>query len=137
MLDFTKLFYEKQELETPNGFFSSITTMVGNMFVPEEGGEDDEILKPSDAVLLAFYEVVHLNSNFITLLTNSQTDCFAISSTASSASSSSSTSDDNKLQNMPSNLLVTFFEFCSIVMLQTRGRIIKECKLRFKDTKSS
>ncbi|CAN8023637.1 unnamed protein product [Ixodes persulcatus] len=84
--------------------------------------------RSDDAVLLALYEAVHLNRNFITILTNSQTESCSTSSAPSSAPLSTTEHSPhdlapvevNTMDQPPSNLLVTFLEFCSIVMQKTK-----------------
>ncbi|XP_030765514.1 armadillo-like helical domain-containing protein 3 [Sitophilus oryzae] len=118
--------YNVEHVETQNsGWFSSLTNMVGNMFVSEEGGYRNQQIRANNALLLAFYEAVHLNRNFITTLAQTQTD------------TSSPPSPNNTLHNQvqglsdlsnltfdvnsqPSNLLVSFFQYCSIVMQDTK-----------------
>ena len=48
--------------------------MVGSMFVSSEGAAADEAVKTNEAILLALYEAVHLNRNFISALVTSMPD---------------------------------------------------------------
>lgn len=92
-----------------------------------------------NALLLALYHAIHLNRNFISLLINFSADpldemftskgSFDQNSTNSSTSgldNSSSPSVANSVTNegdmssLPSNLLVSFLEFFSIVILNTK-----------------
>ncbi|XP_018578571.1 UPF0668 protein C10orf76 homolog [Anoplophora glabripennis] len=119
--------YNNDHAENQNAsWFSSLTNIVGNMFISEEGGFRMQQVRANNALLLAFYEAIHLNRNFITTLAQTQTDA------------SSPPSPNNTLNNMqgipdlsavsatfdvttqPSNLLVTFFQYCSIVMQDTK-----------------
>ena len=160
-----------EDREHSTGWFSSITSVVGNMFVSlDEGSERIRIeqTRARNAVLLALYEAVHLNRNFIATLAHYQTE--SASSIASNVSNQntlasnrseasltsgigtghSTTSGNSTLLSVrsiseqstsgrssmlensveaptetatteliatkPSNLLVTFLEYCSIVM---------------------
>ncbi|KAJ8952699.1 hypothetical protein NQ318_021015 [Aromia moschata] len=119
--------YNSEHTENQNAsWFSSLTNIVGNMFISEEGGFRMQQVRANNALLLAFYEAIHLNRNFITTLAQTQTDA------------SSPPSPNNTLSNIqgipnlsavpatfdvttqPSNLLVTFFQYCSIVMQDTK-----------------
>lgn len=48
--------------------------MVGSMFVSSEVANADEAVKTNEAILLALYEAVHLNRNFISALVTSMPD---------------------------------------------------------------
>ncbi|XP_040574114.1 armadillo-like helical domain-containing protein 3 [Lepeophtheirus salmonis] len=75
-----------------------LTYLVSSMFVSENKGFGgfSELLSSRSYALLAMYEAIHLNRNFIANLTHY---------------SNGSVNDTS-----PSNLLVTFLEFCSILM---------------------
>uniref|UniRef100_A0A8C3XD10 Armadillo like helical domain containing 3 n=1 Tax=Cyanoderma ruficeps TaxID=181631 RepID=A0A8C3XD10_9PASS len=58
--------YKDKEEEHQTGFFSALTNMVGSMFIADA---DEKIsVQTNEAILLALYEAVHLNRNFITVL---------------------------------------------------------------------
>lgn len=122
--------YQLKNTEQATGFFASLTSMVGSMFVAEE--KKIEPVKANDSILLALYEAVHLNRNFITTLTHSHTP-----STPTTPPASPTTPKANPLTsqgvpsplpdatltepaNQPTNLLVTFLEYCSIIMQDSK-----------------
>ena len=54
--------YEATLSDQPHsGWFSSITSMVGNMFVSDDGPVRPDQLRACNFALLALYEAVHLN----------------------------------------------------------------------------
>lgn len=54
--------------EQPVGIFGHITSFVSNMLVPVDTSQTR--VKIDKAVLLVLYEAIHLNRNFITVLTH-------------------------------------------------------------------
>ncbi|XP_037085704.1 armadillo-like helical domain-containing protein 3 [Pollicipes pollicipes] len=115
--------YSAQTYDAQNqGWLSSFTSMVGNMFVADELATRTESIKANHGVLVALYEAVHLNRNFIATLTQASTD-------ASQPPSPQSTLDREQAPpplpvaelSPPVNLLVAFLEYCSIVMQDTKS----------------
>ncbi len=128
--------YELSLSDQPHsGWFSSITSMVGNMFVSDEMSARPDQQRACNYALLAFYEAVHLNRNFIATLGHYQTESTMEKSTHESVSSNNSETNGDQTPTTPvghnppsfpgsvveeiktpSNLLVTFLEYCSIAM---------------------
>uniref|UniRef100_A0A8C4Q267 Armadillo like helical domain containing 3 n=1 Tax=Eptatretus burgeri TaxID=7764 RepID=A0A8C4Q267_EPTBU len=127
--------YKSKEEEAQGGIFSTITNIVGNMFI----GEAEEKLSPrtNESLLLALYEAVHLNRNFIAVLAHSHPEMEP--ATPPQSPSSPNTPTNSQLDgNLPtsdalvstelpldpntqtSNLLITFLKYCSIVMQDTK-----------------
>lgn len=89
---------------------------VGNMFVSEEGGRGPQ-LRGNNPALLALYEAVHLNRNFVAVLAHAQTDAappVGVAGGNTPGDSSSSSSSPAHLVAQPSTLLGTFFQYWSV-----------------------
>ncbi|XP_067858100.1 armadillo-like helical domain-containing protein 3 isoform X2 [Heptranchias perlo] len=126
--------YKDKEEENQGGFFSALTSMVGNMFIAD--AEEKISVQTNEAILLALYEAVHLNRNFITVLAQSHPEMGLVSTPttptlpttpttplgttppSSDVMNSSELALDPNLQT--SNLLITFLKYCSIVMQDTK-----------------
>ncbi|ESN94986.1 hypothetical protein HELRODRAFT_186013 [Helobdella robusta] len=80
--------YQQKMLDAEtSGFFATISNLVGNMFVGEE--TKTEAIKANSSVLLALYEAIHLNRNFITTLAHSHTHSLPSTPTADQSCSTS------------------------------------------------
>lgn len=107
--------YNAQHIEAQNAsWLASLTNMVGNIFISEEGGIRTQQIRANNGLLLALYEAIHLNRNFITTLAQTQTGASSPPSPSNTLNYSQPTPDlsltiDATAQ--PSNLLVTFFEY--------------------------
>lgn len=116
LMDFNRQ-YNSQHIETQNAsWLASITNMVGNMFISEEGGVRTQQIRANNGLLLALYEAIHLNRNFITTLAQTQTDASSPPSPSNTLNYSQPTPDLSVSTIMdvtaqPSNLLVTFFQY--------------------------
>uniref|UniRef100_A0A8C7IBM6 Armadillo like helical domain containing 3 n=1 Tax=Oncorhynchus kisutch TaxID=8019 RepID=A0A8C7IBM6_ONCKI len=125
--------YKDKEEENHGGFFSTLTSMVGSMFIAD--ADEKLSVQTNEAILLALYEAVHLNRNFITVLAQSHpeidiptspitpvptTPTTPLGTTPLSMDmmNSSELPLDPNLQT--SNLLITFLKYSSIVMQDTK-----------------
>ncbi|KAK3589740.1 hypothetical protein CHS0354_021061 [Potamilus streckersoni] len=116
--------YTMKTTEPQTGWFTALANMVGNMFVPEE--KQVAAVRANDSILLALYEAIHLNRNFITALTHAHTP----STTTPPPPSPPPPSPAGDLQgpqldtvepaSQPTNLLVIFLEYSSVVMQDTK-----------------
>ncbi|XP_063221332.1 armadillo-like helical domain-containing protein 3 [Bacillus rossius redtenbacheri] len=136
LTDFCRQFTADYTEPQSAGWLSSLTNIVGNMFVSEEGGARTQQIRANNAMLVALYEAVHLNRNFITTLAHTQTDSSVPPSPSNTLSTSQPTPNLSlpppDIISQPSNLLVTFFQYCSIVMQDTKSEAsISNVKLCF------
>ncbi|XP_035716047.1 armadillo-like helical domain-containing protein 3 isoform X2 [Folsomia candida] len=108
-----------------SGWFHSITSMVGSMFVTDENSKNESLCGAKIGLLVAFYEAAHLNRNFMTTLANTKTD--------TSPNNTLSQNVTSPLQLPPSNLLVTFMEYTSLIMAtqdvksESSSNLVKLC----------
>lgn len=114
--EFCKQFNMQQSEVQNASWLSSLTNIVGNMFISEEGAVRTQQMKANNALLLALYEAIHLNRNFITTLAQTQTDTSSPPSPSNTLNFSKTTPDLSTLpvidiMAQPSNLLVTFFQY--------------------------
>merc|ERR1711963_197446 len=100
-----------------SGWFGAITNIVGNMLVSEDSQIRNERMRSHNPSLLALYEIVHLNWNFISTLAHYQSD--AADTQTPVISDSNQTQEDIKSVN----LLVTFLEYISIAMQDTKSDV--------------
>uniref|UniRef100_A0A4W4HPQ2 Armadillo-like helical domain-containing protein n=1 Tax=Electrophorus electricus TaxID=8005 RepID=A0A4W4HPQ2_ELEEL len=124
--------YKNKEEENHGGFFSTLTSMVGNMFIADT--EEKLSVQTNEAILLALYEAVHLNRNFITVLAQSHPEIemtaapvTPIPTTPTSLGTTPPSLDMMHNPELPldpnlqtSNLLITFLKYSSIVMQDTK-----------------
>uniref|UniRef100_A0A8D2ZZ04 Armadillo-like helical domain-containing protein n=1 Tax=Scophthalmus maximus TaxID=52904 RepID=A0A8D2ZZ04_SCOMX len=125
--------YKDKEEENQGGFFSTLTSMVGSMFIAD--ADEKLSVQTNEAILLALYEAVHLNRNFITVLAQSHPEIdIPITPTTPTPMTPTAplgtTPPSLDMMNNPelpldpnlqtSNLLITFLKYASIVMQDTK-----------------
>lgn len=77
LIDFARQYTQNLSEIQPSSWFSSLSNIVGNMFVSDEGCDRVQQIRANNALLLALYEAVHLNRNFITTLAHTQAESSA------------------------------------------------------------
>ncbi|XP_061049962.1 armadillo-like helical domain-containing protein 3 isoform X4 [Eubalaena glacialis] len=125
--------YKDKEEEHQGGFFSALTNMVGSMFIAD--AHEKISVQTNEAILLALYEAVHLNRNFITVLAQSHPEMGLVTTPVGPPPATPATplgttppsSDVISSVELPldadvqtSNLLITFLKYSSIVMQDTK-----------------
>lgn len=99
-------------------WFSSLTNIIGNIFVGEEEAKWQHIHENNSA-LLALYEAIHLNRNFMTTLAYTQNDESFPLYQKDTANQNAAEFQTLEVTTQPSNLLAIFFQYCSIIMHAT------------------
>ncbi|CAF93053.1 unnamed protein product [Tetraodon nigroviridis] len=125
--------YKDKEEENQGGFFSTLSSMVGSMFIAD--ADEKLSVQTNEAILLALYEAVHLNRNFITVLAQSHPEIDLATGPAAPTPTTPTTLlgttppslDMMNSAELPldpnlqtSNLLITFLKYASIVMQDTK-----------------
>ncbi|CAG5028392.1 unnamed protein product [Parnassius apollo] len=124
------------------GWLSSLTSIMGGIFLTSE--DTQPMVKGNrnsggeEGMLLALYEAAHLNRNFMTTLAHSSSAAASSAPPSPPATLPPHQSPPNLAQiqaldnDQPTNLLVTFFQYCSIVMADTKSEAsINKCSLCF------
>ncbi|XP_013141569.1 PREDICTED: UPF0668 protein C10orf76 homolog [Papilio polytes] len=124
------------------GWLSSLTSMVGGIFLTSDDTQPlvrgHRISGGEEGMLLALYEAAHLNRNFMTTLAHSSSAAASSAPPSPPATLPPHQTPPNLAQiqaldnDQPTNLLVTFFQYCSIVMADTKSEAsINKCSLCF------
>ncbi|XP_037027698.1 armadillo-like helical domain-containing protein 3 [Bradysia coprophila] len=126
LIEFGRQYTKNMSEIQPSSWFSSLSNIVGNMFVSDEGCDREQI-RANNALLLALYEAVHLNRNFITTLAHTQAESSAPPSPSNTLNSNQPVPDlsipppNIDVNQYPTNLLVAVFQYCSIVMQDNKN----------------
>lgn len=70
LIDFCRQYTQNLTEIHSSSWLSSLSNIVGNMFVSDEDCDRVQQIRANNALLLALYEAVHLNRNFITTLSH-------------------------------------------------------------------
>merc|ERR550519_1528157 len=121
---YTRSYEESISDNVPGSWFGAITNMVGSMFVQEDLAVRNERMRSHNPALLALYETIHLNRNFITPLAHYQTESAPSppdhqDNDEGSGDASPKPTPVEDLRSV--NLLVTFLEYISIAMQDTKS----------------
>ncbi|CAB0038225.1 unnamed protein product [Trichogramma brassicae] len=110
--------------DTHTSWFSSLGSIIGNMFAGEEESKV-QLIQENNPLLLALYELTHLNRNFVITLAYTQTDTSLASSTEGlNQKQPNSGSPVLDSTNQPFNLLAIFLQYCSIAIQGTNTETI-------------
>lgn len=114
-------------------WLSSLSNIVGNMFISDDDTDRTLQIRANNALLLALYENIHLNRNFVTTLAHTQNESSppSPSNTLQSTGQSPDLATAPIIEVTPTNLFVALFEYCSIVMKDYKPESIVNCKLCF------
>lgn len=126
LTEFNRKYTAKVE-QPSGGILSSISSLVGSMFVSEE--TDTLRISVNNMVLLALYEAVHLNRHFFTVLSHVTTPDTHSATPPTTPTSPIPVVDrpshvhvsDESVSQQASNLLVTFLTYSSIVLVNIKG----------------
>lgn len=99
-------------LEIQASWLSSLTSIVGSMFVGEEEAKTQQV-RANNALLLALYEATHLNRNFVTTLAYTQSDTSAPPSPNNTLGPNAVApgAQPPDVMAQPFNLLATFLQY--------------------------
>lgn len=117
LIDFCRQ-YTQNLNEMHSSWLSSLSNIVGNMFVSDEDCDRVQQIRANNALLLALYEAVHLNRNFITTLSHTQSETSSPPSPSNTLNANLPVPDlasapallDVSTQ-YPTNLLVAMFQY--------------------------
>lgn len=115
-------------------WLSSLSNIVGNMFISDDDTDKTLQIRANNALLLALYENIHLNRNFVTTLAHTQNESSPPSPSNTLQSQNQGQADlanAAMAEVTPTNLFVSLFEYCSIVMKDYKPESIVNCKLCF------
>ncbi|CAG0901319.1 unnamed protein product [Darwinula stevensoni] len=124
LAEFNNRFAAEIQEAHSRGIISALTSAVGSFFSPEEVDSKSASIRANIGMLLALYEAAHLNRNFVATITQAQADLVNKKSAEDSMTEETKDTEDQIMSDLSSgssNLLVTFLEYCSILMQETKS----------------
>ena len=127
LADYTAAYEATVQEGGGGGWLGAFTTMVGSMLVSEDAQLRNEKMRSHNPALLALYEIIHLNRIFITTLAHYQTEQLPappevlVSGAGEEQEAARSPAQAEDLRSV--NLLVTFLEYISIAMQDTKSDV--------------
>uniref|UniRef100_G3UBU2 Armadillo like helical domain containing 3 n=1 Tax=Loxodonta africana TaxID=9785 RepID=G3UBU2_LOXAF len=131
--------YKDKEEEHQSGFFSALTNMVGSMFIAD--AHEKISVQTNEAILLALYEAVHLNRNFITVLAQSHPEIGLVTTPVSPVPTTPATplgttppsSDDLMVEFIVTHMMKEFPMDLYVRCIQVVHKLLcyqKKCRVR-------
>lgn len=122
LIEFTRQYTQNMTEMHSTSWLSSLSNIVGNMFVSEEDCDRVQQIRANNALLLALYEAVHLNRNFITILSHTQSESSSPPSPSNTLNANQPVPDLASVPSTPvalldastqypTNLLVAMFQY--------------------------
>lgn len=132
LIDFCRQ-YSLHLMGHSTSWLSSLSNIVGNMFISDDDTDRTLQIRANNALLLALYESLHLNRNFVTILAHTHNSESAPPSPSNTlnAGQPADLSAAPIIDVTPTNLFVALFEYCSIVMRDYKQESIVNLKMCF------
>lgn len=119
LIDFCRQYTQNLNEMHSSSWLSSLSNIVGNMFVSDEDCDRVQQIRANNALLLALYEAVHLNRNFITTLSHthetssppSPSNTLNANQPVPDLASAPITNSLDVTSQYPTNLLVAMFQY--------------------------
>lgn len=118
LIDFCRQHTQHVPETQSSSWLSSLSNIVGNMFVSDEDCDRVQQIRANNALLLALYEAVHLNRNFITTLSHTQSESSSPPSPSNTLNANQPVPDLTSAATVldltaqyPTNLLVAVFQY--------------------------
>lgn len=128
LIDFCRQYTQNLNEIHSSSWLSSLSNIVGNMFVSDEDCDRVQQIRANNALLLALYEAVHLNRNFITTLSHTQSETSSPPSPSNTLNANQAVPDLasapaapvallDVTSQYPTNLLVAMFQYWFVLII--------------------